>query len=377
MRPHLPRIVFVSVLGLAAGGCGAGLPDPDFIAHPRILALDAVVEAPADPVLGTRAEAMPFESVRLTPHLADPDGPFDPQSIAALDPQWFACTLRPGQGVGGCLLDARPLAPAAIPACPAPDAVDPGALDPSDPSSFESPTPCRLTEGPPEAPTLPVFLDPLFLLGGDLEVAFVAGLGGAYDTDRCVADLLSEPGTPLSYDCLVGVRRLAIGPDSTLAALAESFGVPAPGPPPPDPPETPDFNPVLDAITVTVSGQGGPFEIASGELVEAPIGALLEVVVSVTPDSAQDYLIVVDDAGTPRYETRTERLTGDFSSTWGYIEFGDSQGLEHRNQWTLMQAEEQDPKLPGDVVHLFVVVRDDRTGATFVKIPVRLTGPGP
>ncbi|RMH00274.1 MAG: hypothetical protein D6705_00860 [Deltaproteobacteria bacterium] len=367
------RAVIVPWILALASGCAEGLPDPDYIEHPRVLAIDGVVDEPMPDPAGTRAEALPFERVTFTPHVADPDGPYAMDDLEALSPTAFACTLAPNQGVGGCLLGARPLDPGEIPECPIPAPEDLEDLDPTNPDFAPPPSPCRLTEGSEAQPAFTVPIDPLFLLGSDVEITWVAGLTSDHDTGRCVADLLAEPGTPLSYDCLVAVRRLAVGPDSTLAALAAQLGVPIEGPPPPDPPEALDLNPRIDTIAIGISGAANAITVASGQLVEAPLGSVVEVTITVTPESEQDYLIVADDDGTPRYETRTERLTGDFSSTWGYIEYGDSQGLEHRNLWTLTAAEGQPAKLPGDVVHLFAVIRDDRTGATFVHVPLRLT----
>ncbi len=369
----MARRLHAALLLLAAAGCAEGLPDPDYIEFPRVVAVDGVVDEVSPDPAGTRAAGLPFERATFTPHVADADGPYDADRLEALAPEAFACTLAPQQGVGGCLLGARPLDPAEIPDCPIPAPDDSGGFDPSAPDFDPPPSPCRLVEGTGAEPAYTLPVDPLFLLGSDVEIAWVVGLSPEYDTARCVADLLAEPGTPLSYDCLVAVRRLAVGPDSTLLALAAQLGVPVDAPPPPDPPEDPDRNPVVESIEVGISGAANAIAVESGQIVEAPIDSIVEVTVRVAPESEQTYLIVTDDGGTARYESRTERLTGDFSSTWGYIEFGDSQGLEHRNLWTLTAAEGQPPKLPGDVVHLFVVVRDDRTGSTFVHLPLRLT----
>ncbi len=194
-------------------------------------------------------------------------------------------------------------------------------------------------------------------------------------TDTCVGALLNSTDAPPD-PCLFATQRVAVGPDSTLRALAADFGAPADGPPAPDPPEDPNRNPALEQVQVRIIEDGvanAPIPVLTGDVIPVPAtGAALEITADLDAESEQDYLIERTLDGTPTYQTEREDLTGDWASDWGYIEYGDSQGLSHVNIWTLTPAKEQDLRGPGDRAHLFLVLRDNRSGTAWFDFAVAL-----
>src|SRR5690606_7983737 len=117
---------------------------------------------------------------------ADEAGPSAVEVIEQeFEPLWIACTLRPLEGLFGCLSRARPIALQDIVACPPPDL---GALDPA--ALPERPDPCRVTDGSPARPELTIPVDPQFLFGGDIEVTMVGHLPGDGSTAACASSIL-------------------------------------------------------------------------------------------------------------------------------------------------------------------------------------------
>ena len=366
-----PRPLAVVLAALALSACANGLPDPDVIEYTRVLAMQVTFPDDGD-TPATRAEGLPLETATITPWIADPSGPLSPARIRDdIQPTWFACTLRPGQGVGGCLLGARPIDPATIPDCPVPTPAD---LDPNAPPE-PPPSPCRLTEGPPEAPQLTLPLDPLFLLGSDMEVTLIGSSDPTVSTDDCARALLDSTDTP-PLACLFASQRVAVGPDSTLRALAADLGFPSEGPPPPDPPAEPNRNPLLESVQVRVIRDGvagTAIPVFAGDLLQVPaMDTALEITANLDETSEQSYLIERTVDGATEYQAEQEDLTGDWANNWGYIEYGDSQGLSHLNIWTLMPAAGQDLLGPGDTAHMFLVLRDNRSGTTWFDFGVLL-----
>ena len=86
-------------------GCGNMLPDVALLDAVRPLAARIEVTAPLvpdeDPDLPSRAQALPFETVTITPLVAGPQGVVDVDTLA---PLWFACPLSPAQSLYGLSL---------------------------------------------------------------------------------------------------------------------------------------------------------------------------------------------------------------------------------------------------------------------------------
>lgn len=372
-----------SVLALAlATGCAGDLPVAERIASVRPLAIRTEVIAPA-PVEGeaVRAEALPFETVRITPLVADPQGPWSPARIATLDPTWVVCTMDPVQGVFGCITAARPLDPDRLPDCPP---VVPGAI-PTDPSQITSPpSPCRLVTDSPGAPTLTVPIDPAFLLGGDLEITMIAHRPEQSSTSACLAAVLADGGDP-DPGCIIMSSRISMGPDGRLIELAGQLGVPVDAlPPAPDPIPDADRHPRILEMRVAVftdpmaETPDEALVLERGARLQLPAGARLELEVEASQDDLQTYAIPADD-GT--YGMRTEDYDGRWYRTWGDLLAPNSDDPLARNTWVLQPGEQDDDPpadeemtgLPPDgVTSLLYVLRDGRVGVDWTWLQVEV-----
>jgi hypothetical protein len=369
---------------LALGGCAGDLPLAERIASVRPLAvrIDVVDPPPADDE-AVRAEALPLETVRLSPLFADPDGPWSSNRIASLlDPVWIACTMEPVQGVFGCITEARPLDPADVPDCPP---VDPGAFDPSNPQLRARPSPCRLVVDDAGAPELTVPLEPAFLLGGDLEVTMIGHVPDEGSTSACLEAVLEDGGDP-DDSCVIVSQRVPVGPDGRLVELAEDLGVPIEGLPPlPDPIPDADRNPRIVELRVAVfedpmaTAPDQALVLERGARLVLPAGARIEVEVEAREDDLQTFAIP-SDMGT--YASRDEDYQAAWFRTWGDLLAPESDDPTAQNTWTLVPGEqdediEQTGLPPTGVATLLYVLRDGRSGVDWTWFSVEVTGPAP
>ena len=367
----------VVVLALAA--CAGDLPIAERIASVRPLAVRSEVIDPAPAAdEAVRAEAMPLETVRLVPLVADPQGPWSAARIAAeLDPMWIACTMEPAQGVFGCITAAAPLDPADLPECPP---VDPGGFDPTDPQLASRPSPCRLVVDDAGAPSYTVPIEPAFLLGGDLELTMIGHRPDESSTDDCLAAVLADGGDP-DEGCLVVSQRVPVGPDGQLLVLAQELGLPVDQlPPPPDPIPDADRNPRILEMRVAVfedpqaKAPDQALVVERGTRLQLPAGARLEIEIDASADDLQTFAIPSDD-GT--YGTRDEDYDGHWFRTWGDLLAPTSDDPQARNTWTLVPGEQDedadDTGLPPEgVATLLYVLRDGRAGVDWTWLQIEV-----
>jgi hypothetical protein len=358
-------------------GCAMDLPDERLIISYRTLAIRTAVttsllpdaELDAD---RPKAQALPFETVELTPFIVNQDGNVDPDS---LDVVWLACELTPGQGLFGCVSAVFPIALAEIPDCEVPDI---NQLSGGDLPELVSP--CVIArEGSPE---YVVPLSANVFVGGAIELTMIAGVPGGTSTDECAKQLLADE-YDLPDDCLYAVQRLSVGPVELLVQLAADFGVEIPGielPDPEDVPE-PDRNPRITEIRVGVIDEegmqvGDAFVVPSGGVFSAPLGSTLQVEVDSPEEDLQTFLIPVNNGES--YEERSEAYQGDWYRTWGDFLSGTSDDPMSYNQWMLVQGEQDETEMPlNNRARLYYVVRDGRQGVNWFWIEVEVTEPEP
>jgi len=360
-----------------AGACAMDLPDPRLIIDHRVLAIRTAVTMPlvADPdpqvdAQTPKAQALPFETVELTPFIVNPDGPVDPDSLDVL---WIACELTPGQGLLSCLQGAMPLTLDDLPECSEPSFADLMGDELPEPES-----PCLIArEGTPE---YVVPLSANVFIGGSIELTMIAGVPGGTDTDRCAAELLRDE-YDLPDDCLYAVQRLTVGPVEQLLVLAQMFGVEIPGFEPPDPEDVPepDRNPRITEVRVGLVDQDGEqigdaFIIGPGDLVSAPRDATVQVEIDSPEDDLQSYLIPVNNGES--YQERSEVYQGDWYRTWGTLLSGTSDDPSSYNRWTLTQGDQDQGETPvGDRARLYYVVRDGRQGVNWFWFELEVVEP--
>ncbi|MFO7567466.1 MAG: hypothetical protein R6X02_32785 [Enhygromyxa sp.] len=360
------------------GACASDLPDPRLIIDHRVLAIRTAVSMPliADPdpevdAQTPKAQALPFETVEITPFVVNPDGPVDPDSLDIL---WIACELTPGQGLFSCIRAAMPLTLDELPQCSPPSIADLMGEELPEPES-----PCLIArEGSPE---YVVPLSANVFIGGAIELTMIAGVPGGTDTDRCAAELLRGE-YDLPDDCLFAVQRLRVGPIEQLLLLAQMFGVEIPGFEAPDPEDVPepDRHPRITQVRVGLvdeQGQqvGDAFVVPPGGLVSAPLGATMQVEVDSPAEDLQTYLVPVNNGES--YEERSESYQGDWYRTWGTLLSGTSDDPSSFNRWTLVQGEQDEGETPaGDRARMYYVVRDGRQGVNWFWFEVQVEAPG-
>jgi hypothetical protein len=362
-------------MGVCMVGCAMDLPDERLIISYRTLAIRTAVTTSLlpNPELDAdrpKAQALPFETVELTPFIVNQDGNVDPDS---LDVVWLACELTPGQGLFGCVSAAFPIALAEIPDCEVPDI---NQLSGGDLPEMVSP--CVIArEGSPE---YVVPLSANIFVGGAIELTMIAGVPGGTSTDECAKQLLADE-YDLPDDCLYAVQRLSVGPVELLVQLAADFGVEIPGielPDPEDLPE-PDRNPRITEIRVGVIDEegmqvGDAFVVPSGGVFSAPLGSTLQVEVDSPEEDLQTFLIPVNNGES--YEERSEAYQGDWYRTWGDFLSGSSDDPMSYNQWMLVQGEQDETEIPlNNRARLYYVVRDGRQGVNWFWIEVEVTEP--
>lgn len=364
MSRHAHLLLVAAVSSMV--GCGMGLPLEERIAGLRPLAVKVEVDDPAAaddaPV---RAEALPFENVRVFPFIVDVEGPLDLDRVEAeLEPRWIACNLQPIEGVGSCLANLAPLEPSDVPECPV---VDFSMLDPSDPDAElpTFPSPCELTGGRPAQPEFIVPFDPVYLFGGDIEVTMVAHLPEQGDTDRCMEQLLAG-GTNADAACLFVAQRVAVGPDSVLIDLATQFGIPeieGLGEQPDPLPEA-DSHPRIQNFVVRELDEDGNevavFQPQRGEVIEVTAGHQLDMETQAPEGDLQTFPIQTEDG----FTDEEEAYIGAWFTTWGTLLSSESDDPLSLNSWTLTRGEqdEEGDVPPGNRATLFYVLRDGRNG---------------
>ena len=389
MRPSGSRaLALAAALAGALAGCGDPLPSSQRIAGTRVLALRADVVAPLpllpeDPELAPRCQALPFEGVRLTPFVVDPDGPFDP---ALLDPIWLACNLGPIEGLFACLKAAIPTDLAAIPECPP---VSLAGLDPEAASLPEPPNPCRIpADDTPDdgQQDLTVPLAATLLYGGDVEVTLIGRdprVPGAPTSEAC-ADALLRGATAVDDACVYVVQRVSVGPIERLLLLLESFGAELPpGLEPPDPEAIPDpdRNTRITDFAVTIIRPDGSAEELGpqprGATVDVELGDLLELRTTAPESDLQVFPVPVNQ-GQGGTEERTETYRGRWFRTWGSLLAGSSDDPASYNEWEMIEGDQDEgPRPPGDRATLYYVLRDSRQGVDWWWIHVALAADAP
>lgn len=365
--PHL-RTARLAALALVScvGACALDLPDERLIISHRVLAIRTAVTMPLlpspDPQVDIdtpKAEALPFESVELTPFIVNADGPVDPDELDIL---WIACELTPGQGLFACIESAMPLTLDDLPECSEPSFGD---LMGQELPEYASP--CLIgREGTPE------YMVPLssnVFINGSIELTMIAGIPGGTSTDKCARELLGG-NHDLPDDCLYAVQRLNIGPIEQMLVLADMFGIEIPGFEVPDPEDVPnaDRNPQITEVRVGLveDGQqvGNALIISPGQLISAPRGATLQIEIDSPEDDLQIYPIPVNNGES--YVDRQETYAGRWYRTWGTLLSGTSDDPSSFNRWTLKQGEQDEAELPeGGRARLYYVVRDGRQGVNW------------
>lgn len=353
-------------LGLA---CGADLPVQDRIASTRPLAMRVEVIDPfAAPDAPVRAEALPFESVRILPFIANELGPLTLAQIdSELEPVWLACAMQPIGGLFSCISEAaegnETLLPSDLVACPEPDL---GALDPqAEGTAF--PSPCLVSGGRPAVPELTIPLELSFLIGGDLELTMVAHKPGQGSTQLCLEQLLDDPRR-LEEDCLLVTQRVAVGPNGRLLQLAQDFGIPGIEQfgSIPDPIPDPDTHPRILSFTLRIfedDVQVQSLNVERGQVVEAKLGQRIEVEVLAPPEDLQTYVIPADVSD---FEQRQEHYVGAWYRNWGDLLGSSSNDPRAINTWIMASGNQDEQDVPPEGrATLYYVLRDERGGVNW------------
>lgn len=351
------------------------LPDARVIISHRVLAIRTAVTTSLnpDPELDAdrpKAQALPFETVEITPFIVNEDGEVDPES---LDIVWLACELSPGQGLFACIREAFPLTLDEIPECSTPSFDD---LMGEELPELDSP--CLIArEGTPEY-TVPLSAN--VFVGGAIELTMIAGVPGGTTTDTCAAELLGDE-YDLPDDCLYAVQRLNLGPVELLLSIAAGLGFEIPGfevPDPEDIPE-PDRNMRISEVRVGVINDDGEqvgdaFIVGPGDVFEVPLESTLQIEVDSPEEDLQTFLIPVNNGES--FEERDEAYQGEWYRTWGKLLSGTSDDPMSYNQWTLSQGEQDETEIPpGDRARIYYVVRDGRQGVNWLWFEVEATEP--
>ena len=362
LRPH-HRLYLASASLVALAGCGNMLPDVALLDAVRPLAARIEVTAPLvpdeDPDLPSRAQALPFETVTITPLVAGPQGVVDVDTLA---PLWFACPLSPAQSLYGCISSAFPTALDELPECEIPD---PGFdLDFSEIPPAQGL--CRLSTAANAELTIPFDLN--ILSGGGVEVTMIAGVPGGTSTETC-ADVLLSGDIEVPDDCVLMLQRVTVGPLEQLFALAAGFG--AEIPPeflPEDPESLPDFdrNTEIEEIGVFRLPELGaqpdtPLEsIPPGGAVQASYGDALRFAGLASAFSLQTFDV---ESANGEVREESEAYQGAWYRTWGRLQSPSSNDAVSFNEYEVVEGSQDELELPeGDVVQFIYVLRDGRSG---------------
>ncbi len=379
-RPVPLRLLLALAAGTGGLACAMDLPLQERIASTRPLAMRVdVVDPTADPEAAVRNEALPLETIAITPLLVDPAGVLDDARIEAeVQPVWLACPLQPIEGVFGCLSSRLPLALEDIEACPT---VDLASLDLQSGNVPQVPVPCRIEAGTPARPQLQVPIHPNLLIGGDLEITMIGHVPGESSTEACAEAVLGQ-ADELSASCIVASHRASVGPDSEILALASAFGIEGLGEvdvaAPPEPP-APDTHPRILTFTVAITDENDEvlqtLEVARGDTVVVAPGQSLQIVTTTDEADLQTYYIAQDN---DQFEETREFLNGSWFRTWGELLSPVSDDPMSMNTWTMVPGEqdEREPQRPpDDRATLYYVLRDSRQGVDWWWFSVDVTAP--
>ncbi|MGB1699747.1 MAG: hypothetical protein ACPHRO_07330 [Nannocystaceae bacterium] len=344
-------------------GCGDSLPDVALLNTVRPLAARVEVTQPLvpddDPDAAPRAQALPFETVTITPLLAGPQGIVDADTLA---PLWFACPLSPTQSLYGCISSEFPITMTDIPPCESPVPI-------FDLDFSEIPEPqglCQLGQSGTSSMTVP--FDFNILSGGGIELTMIAGAEDGTSTETC-AEVLLSGDIDVPDDCVLLLQRVTVGPLERLFALAESFGVTLPeefGDVELE--DIPDFDrhPRITSVGVQPLDEDG--NETSGVVTEIPDGGALTATYgdrmrfnAVTPVTELQTFTVESANGEIREET--EAYLGAWYRTWGKLQSDSSNDPVSFNDFSLEEGSQDESPLPeDDTVEFIYVVRDGRSG---------------
>ncbi len=357
-------------IAVLAAACGDQLPPVEKIVEHRLLSAPVLVTGPHDPDAVpeglVRAQALPGETVEVTPFAVGPSGVVDPEE---LDLRWIACELFPGRGDFACIAENFPLSLDTLPTCRFPTLEDLAAS--GQPEAIE--TPCLLDGG--ATPTFEVPVSEGTLSGADLELTAIGSTPGGTPTERCASELLAGKDN-VPNDCVYGVQVVSIGPELRLIDWLLSLGVDLGEIEAPEPEDIDDvdLHPRVTSFRVSVLDDddepiGEPVEVPLGGEFEVQAGQRLRIDTTSPESDLQEYLIPVN--GGSSFETGTEEYTGQWFITWGELLSPVSLDAESYNEWTLEPADDDETMPPGGVAHLYYVVRDGRNGASSWWISLR------
>lgn len=392
-RPRCTATVFMGLAAASmAAACGGDLPIRSEIISTRVLAVRTDVTQPLfpdPPDVASRCEALPGETVTMTPLIVDPAGPVD---VASTLPIWLACDASPGLDLFACLRDQMPLELADIPECPSfdPEAMNPEqrvrlgralaqrvsppnpvAAPPDDPIP-ETPSPCRI---PTRADGLAEFTVPFSanaFFGGHIEVTMVGGTPGGTASATCADRLLDGQGK-VPDDCLMAVQKVALGPDGMILVLADQLGIPLGDVEVPDIESIPDAdrNPRMIAFDMQEVDDLRDYEVI-GPAVDAPLGGDVGPVAIETyhrlraaarPDDLQTYPIITTVNGVEGTLDKVEYYQSQWFRSFGEMSSDSSDDPESFTVWGILEESLDEPQRPdGDRATLYYVLRDNRGG---------------
>jgi hypothetical protein len=342
----------------------------------RVLAIRTEVTAPLPgvdaPDQAPRAQALPLETVKVTPFIVGPDGPYEPEEFS---PVWIACELSPGLGTLSCIDAATPIALPDLPECADVDLMT--LLAGEDLPEFVSP--CVLSRE--TAPEFVVPFAPSFFVGGSLELTMVAGTPGGTQSEACAEPFLNGDYA-LPDDCLYAVQRVNVGPIERLFLLASEFGMEIEGLELPDPESVPDGdrNPRITRLEFEITDAGGAVgprtEIDPGGTIPAPPGSTVRVYTTSPEEDLQVYPVDVNNGESS--EEKTETYEGDWYRTWGELLETGSDDPESYNDWILTPGRQDDgERPPDDRAFLYYVLRDGRQGVNWWTLALETPAPRP
>lgn len=335
--------------GLGALLAAACTPDIDpawLVTGPRELALD--VEVVAQGPYGARIpeeprsarDALPLDTLRLRPGIADVDGPLDPDG---LEGTWLMCA-----GIGSCLLQGSV---GQRPACTGEE------LQPSEP--------CRFFEGGTAMLTLadvplelPSDASTVFGLIDGPTISFIASAPEGPGLQQCIDRFDARDRLE---GCLLMERALGLGPLGELVDVLDALGIePGIG----DEAETllarpRNHNPAVEQIRVEIDGEASV--VAAGSRVSVPRDAAIVLAVETTEADLDGYEVMVGD--------ETAMLTDDLDAQWWLDREVELEDPVYGQLWVRWRA--------GPVtgtVRAYVALRDGRGGEGWGWLDLEIEG---
>lgn len=325
----------LAALVLGSLGCTPPLDPPWLLGTPTELALHVEVVAqgpygaPIEPSPRTPRDALPRDTISLTPIIVDADGPID---LDALEGMWTLCS-----GIGNCLFRGDRVAERAE--CTGDE------IQPAEPCVFgrsaRATLPLADFPDPSSAQALTVF----DLLTGPT-VTFVASAPDGPGLDACLERL--ERRTSLE-GCLMMERVLGLGPLGELVDLLIALGIdPGIGPEADTLLARPrNRNPAVEEFLVRTGTESQ--RVAAGSRITVPAGVAVEVSVLTTEEDLDSYEVDV--------EGQTVIFSDPLSAQW----------------WLDAEVERSEDDLPGELrlrfeweaqteVRAYVVLRDGYGG---------------